>query len=65
VNGGNVLRNIKTDITQLRIEMVSSGSGELPLTTLKKEKRMQFWVSWEVVDFLTTTWNNFKISTKI
>jgi len=65
VNGGNVLRNIKTDIRQLRIEMVSSGSGELPLTTLKKEKRMQFWVSWEVVDFLTTTWNNFKISTKI
>jgi hypothetical protein len=38
VNGGNVLRNIKTDIRQLRIEMVSSGSRELPLTLKKREK---------------------------
>jgi hypothetical protein len=44
--------------------MVPPGSGEAPLTTLKK-KVMQFWVSREVVDLQTTAWNNFKLLTKI
>jgi hypothetical protein len=39
VNGRNVLRNIKTDIRQLRTEMVSCGSGEAPLTTLKRKEK--------------------------
>ena len=33
------MRNIKTDIRQLRTEMVSCGSGEAPLTTLKRKEK--------------------------